>query len=140
MSNVSILFVDDDQEMVDSLARWFRRKGYQTTPTYHPMQCLVAAATHDYHVAVVDVGMPDMNGLELLVELVQLKLYPVVVLSGHNDAGFKAEAIRLGAANYLVKPVSMKDLEDAIKKAIAEFAASPTHAIKNRKRNALRPV
>jgi DNA-binding NtrC family response regulator len=118
MSNnsiASILFVDDDREMVDSFSRWFRRNGYKATPTYHAMHGLMAAANDRYDVAVVDIGMPDMTGLELLAEFVELQFFPIIVLSGHKEPELKSEAKRLGAANYLLKPVWMDQLESAIR-------------------------
>ena len=118
MSNGSILLVDDDREMVDSFSRWFQRKGYQTTPTYHAMQSLMAAATHRYDVAVIDVGMPDMDGLELLKELVQLDLFPVIVLSGLTDKWTMLKALELGAVSYLVKPASMVLIERIIQESM----------------------
>ena len=117
-SNGSILLVDDDQDMVDSFSRWFRRSGYEATPTYHAMHGLMAAAKNRYDVAVVDIGMPDMSGLELLAELIELQLFPVIVLSGHNEPELKSEAMRLGAAEYLLKPASMNELESAIRRVL----------------------
>jgi two-component system KDP operon response regulator KdpE len=119
-SNGSILLVDDDQEMVDSFSRWLRRKGYGTTPTYHGKHSLVEAANNHYDVAIVDIGLPDMTGLDLLAELVQLQLFPVIVLSGKSEPELKSEALRLGAAEYLLKPVSMDRLETEIRKTIFE--------------------
>ncbi len=118
MSNGAILLVDDDREMVDSISNWFRRVGYETTPTYHAFHCLMAAAENQYDVAIVDVGMPDMNGFEVLRELVALQLFPVIVLSGHNGSEFKSRAFQLGALEYLVKPVSLPEVEAVVRKAI----------------------
>ena len=119
MSNGSLLLVDDDREMVDSFSRWFQRKGYQTTPTYHAMQCLMAAATNRYDIAVIDIGMPDMDGLELLKELVQLDLFPVIVLSGLTDQWTMLKALELGAVSYLVKPASMDLMENIIQESMS---------------------
>ncbi|MFT5303188.1 MAG: DNA-binding response OmpR family regulator, partial [Mariniblastus sp.] len=85
MSNGSILLLDDDRELVDSFARWFERKGYEATRSYHPKQSLITAAEHNYDVAVIDTGVADMNGLVLLGELVELKMFPVIVLSGEAN-------------------------------------------------------
>lgn len=117
-SNGSILLVDDDRDMVDSFSRWFRRKGYATTPTYSAMHGLVAASNNRYDVAIVDIGMPDMSGLELLAELNELQLFPVIVLSGHNEPELRSGALRSGAAEYFLKPASMDQLESAIRRVI----------------------
>jgi len=120
MSNGSILLADDDQDMVDSLSRWFRRKGYQTTPTYHPMQSLIAVANNRYDVAVIDIGLPDTNGLELLEELVELDLFPVIVLTGRSNPESEIEAYKRGAYKYMIKPVSMDRIEDAVREALLQ--------------------
>jgi len=127
MAKSSILLVDDDRDMVDSFSRWFKRKGYRTTSTYHPMQCLIAAANQKFDVAVIDIGLPDMNGLELLGELIQLERFPVLVLSGISDPKIQSNAIELGADRFLVKPVSMELLERAIGDAISQshFSSLP---------------
>jgi DNA-binding response OmpR family regulator len=92
-----------------------RRNRYLTTPAYHAMQGLITAANHRYDIAVVDIGMPDMSGLELLAEFIQLQRFPVIVLSGYNNVELKSEAMRLGATKYFLKPTLTKHLESAIR-------------------------
>ncbi len=119
MSNGSKLLVDDDREMVDSFSRWSERKGYETKPNDHPMQSLMMATERKYDVAVIEIGLPDMNGLELLGEPVQLEMFLVIELSGEASSKFQAEALALGAFDYLVKPLKMEELEAVIAKALS---------------------
>lgn len=124
MNHRSILLVDDDREMVDSFSRWLNRRGYRTTPTYHPLQSLMAASKKRFDAAVIDIGLPDMNGIELLDELVALKLFPVIVLSGIPDPHVQSQAIHHGAFRCMIKPTPMEAIELTINEAVSSWAAA----------------
>ena len=117
MSRGSILFVDDDHEMVDSFSRWFRRKGYQTTQTYDVLQSRSAMAEYDFDVAVIDIGLPDSDGFDFLDELVRRAQFPVIVLSGLSNREIESTAIKHGAFRYLLKPAKLGEIEHAIEQA-----------------------
>jgi two-component system KDP operon response regulator KdpE len=119
MSAGSILFVDEDRSLVESLAHWFEEKGYDTVSTFHPLQRLMLAAECKYDVVVIDIGLPEMDGLEVLDELVQRKEFPVIVLSADACPILVSRALEIGAFTFLVKPAALEDLESAIESALS---------------------
>jgi DNA-binding response OmpR family regulator len=119
MSAGSILFVDEDRSLVESLAHWFEEKGYDTASTFHPLQRLMLAAEHECDVIVIDIDLPEMDGLEVLGELVQREMFSVIVHTANACPIFVSRALEIGAVNYLVKPAALEDLEDAIESALS---------------------
>jgi DNA-binding NtrC family response regulator len=124
-AKISLLIVEDDQELLDTLTRWFIRRGYDVTPVRHPRHALSAAAVRSYHAAVLDMTLPEENGLELMSRLqARLADLQVVILSGVADPEREREAVERGAVEYLLKPCSLVRLEGVIQRAIENAPAA----------------
>jgi two-component system response regulator AtoC len=123
MKNVSILIADDDPSLRSFLARFLISKGYITT----------AAASGDEAIAqmkgqptpdlvLLDVMMPGTDGLDVLAHMKKLRPeVPVIILSGVGHIKTVVEAIRLGAADYLLKPFEEEALELTIQNALEKL-------------------
>ena len=110
-----ILIVDDDEPFRLALRNAFLRRGYEVSlaGSADEAQASVREAVPNY--AVVDLKMPGRSGLEVVKELRALPRAPqVVVLTGYGTIGTAVEAIRLGAINYLNKPVDADEIEAAL--------------------------
>ena len=110
-----ILIVDDDEPFRLALRNAFLRRGYEVSlaGSADEAQAAVREAAPQY--AVVDLKMPGRSGLEVVKELRALARAPqVVVLTGYGTIGTAVEAIRLGAINYLNKPVDADEIEAAL--------------------------
>ena len=119
MLNRSMLIVEGDRELLDMLCRRFIRGGFDVTPVHHPRQALQAASFKDFQVAVLDVSLPETNGVALMQKLKrQIADLKVVLLSPHSDPAFEAEALEHGADAYFVKPCRLSELEATIELAI----------------------
>ena len=122
MSEYSLLFVDDDEEMLESFSTWFTRHGFQVTAAGHPRQALAAVSNNDFDVAVLDVTLPEMSGIDLMEQLKGRGDMPFIMLSGHNDPALHADAIGRGAYRFLLKPFSLSRLETFVREAIIDTA------------------
>ena len=115
---VDLLVVDDDQEFRDTLRTRFARHGFEVRSAASGEEALELAALRNFDVAVFDMMMPGMSGLELLR---QFKLRhgecEVVLLTGQGSIETAVEAMKLGAYDYLQKPFPLKDLEAVAIKA-----------------------
>jgi DNA-binding NtrC family response regulator len=113
-----LLVVDDDQEFRDTLRTRFARHGFEVRSAASGEEALELAALRNFDVAIFDMMMPGMSGLELLR---QFKLRhgecEVVLLTGQGSIESAVEAMKLGAYDYLQKPFPLKDLEAVAIKA-----------------------
>lgn len=115
-----VLFVDDDDVFRRTLSRALTRRGCVVRSTGNGIEALELAAAQRPEVALLDLRMPGMSGLELLRSLRALDAQlPVVLLTGHGSVPSAIEAIRAGAFDYLQKPCDAEDVAAALRLAAA---------------------
>ncbi len=109
---LSLLLVEDEADFRDSCARWMKRKGHQVTAVSSGAEALGICETQDFDVALFDMNMPGMSGLELL-QRVQAMDTPmeVIILTGQGTIESAVASMKLGACDFLTKPCSLGDLE-----------------------------
>lgn len=114
-----VLLVDDEQELVSTLAERLSLRDIDADWALCGEEALKMAASKSYDLAVLDMKMPKMNGLQLKAEL--QKLYPrmhFIFLTGHgSEEDFEAGALEAGEDNYLIKPVNIQELVGKINAA-----------------------
>jgi FixJ family two-component response regulator len=124
--NFTVYLVDDDPGVLKALSRLLRARDYDVKPYSSPQLFL---EEHDAAVpgcAVLDVSMPDLDGLELQRALTASagSHRPVVFITGKGDIPTSVRAMKAGAIDFLTKPVKDKDLFEAISRAGARDAQS----------------
>src|SRR5882724_3597186 len=119
----TIFLVDDDAGVLKALSRLLQARGYEVQPFTSPQAFL---ANHDTAIpgcAVLDVSMPDLDGLALQTALTaEDSQRPVIFLTGKGDIPTSVRAMRAGAIDFLIKPVNDDDLLAAIAQAEEEDA------------------
>jgi DNA-binding response OmpR family regulator len=117
-----VLLVDDEEELVVTLAARLSLRDFEADWALRGEDALRLAAETQYDLAVLDMKMPKMNGLQLKAELE--KLYPrmhFIFLTGHgSEEDFEAGASQAGEGYYLIKPVNIQEL---VAKINAAFGA-----------------
>jgi len=114
----AVLLVDDERDFVDLLAQRLSARGFTVRVAYDAEQALALAAGQEPDVAVLDIGLPGMDGLALLAELKRLRpAAEALMLTGASDLGTAVAGMKLGAADYLVKPAPIERLVEAITRA-----------------------
>ena len=106
-----LLIIDDDEMFCHVLNRALTRRGYEVIVAHDAEQALALAAQHLPTMATLDLKLENSSGLKLLPEL--LAISPqcrIVVLTGYSSIATAVEAIKLGAVNYLCKPVDADDV------------------------------
>ena len=117
-SPVDLLIVDDDHDFRHTLARRLERDGFAVQHAADGPAALTLAARREFDVAVVDMRMPGMSGLELLEQFkLQHADCEVIMLTGQGTIESAVNAMKLGAFDYLTKPFPMAELESRIAKA-----------------------
>lgn len=111
-----LLVVEDDRDIADALQRSLLRAGNAVELSRDGRSALRATRLHEYDCIVLDLGLPDIDGTQVLRELRHRKLQtPVVILSARDDTGDRIEGLDLGADDYVVKPFEVDELEARIR-------------------------
>lgn len=112
-----LLIIDDDEMFCHVLNRALARRGYDVIVAHDAEQAMTMAAQHSPTMATLDLKLENSSGLKLLPEL--LATVPqcrIVVLTGYSSIATAVEAIKLGAVNYLCKPVDADDVLTAFER------------------------
>ena len=105
-----LLVVEDDAQLVKALALTLRSRGYDVTTAGTAADALRLAGARRFDVVVLDLGLPDRDGLEVIEEVRRTSAVPIVVLSARRDQRDKVLALDAGADDYLTKPFGMEEL------------------------------
>lgn len=120
----TIFVVDDDDAIRDSLAILLATAGYSAKLYASARAFLERDMSAEPGCLLVDVRMPDMDGLELQDELIKRKVsLPVIVMTGHADVPLAVRAMKAGAVDFLEKPFNRSQLLESIAKAIQRLDA-----------------
>ena len=104
-SNISILVVDDDFNLRQSLSYLLKKAGYSVTVSGDPVEALCILKSGPFDLIFLDLKMPKMDGLALLIDIRKLyKNVPVFILTAHATLNTAIEALRQGASDYFIKP------------------------------------
>jgi len=116
-----ILVVDDEFSVRDSLTRWFRKDGYEVKPAENAAEALKAIEEHPYEVAVVDLKMPGMDGLELQEHIHRADpRTAVIVITAFASVDTAVRALKQGAFDYVTKPVDPDELSHLVSRALEQ--------------------
>ncbi len=119
MSVRRVLIVEDEQGLAAALDSVVRQMGCVTTLCYSGQRALEELGAGGFVAVVLDIGLPDMNGLEVLKRVRQLRQPPpVLIITAHGTLANAVAAKQLGAAEYLVKPLDLHELQTVLRQLI----------------------
>ena len=114
-----VLIVDDEPSSLELLEVYLAEKGYDIVCAVNGRECLQQLDKADPRVIVLDVRLPDMNGLDILREITRRKNPPrVIIVTAFHDMETTIRAMKFGAFDYIPKPIDVDDLEAAIERAV----------------------
>jgi two-component system response regulator MprA len=105
-----VLVVEDDQEIADVLRRTLRQEGHEVRSAGDGEQALAAAAEFMPDLVILDLGLPTLDGVEVLRRLRAEDDVPVLILTARSDLDDRVEGLDTGADDYLVKPFERQEL------------------------------
>ncbi len=105
-----VLVVEDEPALLRALEITLRARGYQVVSSPDGRAALTEAARHPPDAVLLDLGLPDLDGTEVIQRLRAWTAVPVLVLSGRGGSGDKIAALDAGADDYVIKPFSMEEL------------------------------
>jgi FixJ family two-component response regulator len=118
-NNASVCLLDDDLSMLKALDRLLKSEGFKVEKFHHPAAFLSTIGEAPCRVAILDVWMPDMNGLE--VQAILRKDSPetrIIFISGRDDPSVRQTALEAGAFGFLSKPFDDEVLLQLVRKAV----------------------
>jgi two-component system, OmpR family, KDP operon response regulator KdpE len=113
-----ILIVEDQPELVRALRINLRARHYEVLTARTGREALAVAASHPPDAIILDLGLPDIDGTEVIVELRRWCRAPIIVLSGRTSPGDKIGALDVGADDYVTKPFAMAELLARLRAAL----------------------
>jgi two-component system KDP operon response regulator KdpE len=120
-----VLVVDDDAQILRALRINLAARGYEVLTAADGAGALRAAADGHPDVVVLDLGLPDLDGTEVIAGLRGWTQVPIIVLSARTDAGDKVDALDAGADDYVTKPFGMAELLARLRAAVRRATVAP---------------
>ena len=116
---IKLLLVDDEEGYVRVLSNRMGKRNIDVTKALSGTEGIQALRKEDFDVAVVDLKMEDMDGIEVLkVFKKMVPAMPVIMLTGHGSGKAAKEGIESGAFDYLIKPCDLEELVEKIREAV----------------------
>jgi len=107
---MEVLLIEDDEAFAFSLTEYLADRGYQLTAVSEGFKGL-DEARKGYRCILLDLGLPDVDGIQLLPKLKEIAIRaPIIVLTGRDDATTAVEAMKSGAYDYITKPMDLEEL------------------------------
>src|SRR5689334_24371002 len=120
--SASILVVDDEEAIVSSLSSILQDEGYEVSVAKSGAEALKTYMADPPDLMLLDIWMPDMDGLETLRRIREfVPTAQVMVMSGHGSIETAVKAIKLGAYDYIEKPLSLENVTLRVKHALAQY-------------------
>lgn len=105
-----VLVVDDDPQLNRALRINLKARGFEVAVAFGGREALTQAATFGPDLVILDLGLPDLDGVEVIAGLRGWSDVPIIVLSGRTSGGDKVAALDAGADDYVTKPFGMDEL------------------------------
>ncbi|MBK9739109.1 MAG: response regulator [Actinobacteria bacterium] len=114
----TVLLVEDDERLRRALALTLRARGYTVTDVATGREALAEASHRKLDAIVLDLGLPDLDGLEVIRRVRESSALPIVVLSARRDESDKVQALDAGADDYMTKPFGVDELLARLRAAV----------------------
>ena len=117
-----VYIVDDDEAVRDSLSVLLESKAYTVGSFASAPEFLAAAPSLPLGCLIVDIRMPEMDGLELQQRLIERTLdFPMIVITGHGDVPLAVRAMKAGAVDFIEKPFTSEAILDSLQAALQDW-------------------
>ena len=122
MNNPVVLVVEDDAPVRNLITTTLKTHEYKFLTAVNGAEALMMASSHNPDVMFLDLGLPDMDGIEVIRKVRTWSNMPVIVISARSDDADKIEALDAGADDYLTKPFSVEELLARLRVTIRRLA------------------
>ncbi|WP_283675238.1 response regulator transcription factor [Butyricicoccus sp. Marseille-Q5471] len=121
MEQLKILVVDDDHEIVDSIAIFLQADGYAVEKAYNGLEALDIIMTQTVHLLLLDIMMPELDGIKTLLKVRESKNIPIILISAKSEDADKILGLTAGADDYITKPFNPSELVARVKSQLRRY-------------------
>jgi two-component system KDP operon response regulator KdpE len=122
----TILVIEDEEEIRRFLRTSLVAEGYGVVEAVSARRGLIDAASHKPDLIILDLGLPDFDGLEVIPKIRAWSSMPIIVLSARLDEQAKIDALDAGANDYITKPFGVRELFARVRSALRHFTSPAT--------------
>ena len=119
----NILVVDDDKEIVNAIDIYLKKEGYNVLKAYNGKQALEVIEKNEIHLVILDIMMPEKDGIETLEDIRNDKTIPVILLSAKSEDYDKIGGLNAGADDYITKPFNPLELIARVNSNIRRYVS-----------------
>ena len=121
MERLNVLVCDDDTAIVDALEIYLKHENYGVIKAYTGAQALQALAEHEIHLILLDVMMPEMDGLSATIRIREKRNIPIIIISAKSEDTDKIAGLNFGADDYVTKPFNPLELMARVKSQMRRY-------------------
>ena len=121
MDKLTVLVVDDDREIVNSIAIYLENENYSVLKAFDGMQALELLANHEVHLILMDIMMPKMDGIAATLKIREQKNIPIILVSAKSEDADKIIGLTMGADDYIIKPYNPLELVARVKSQLRRY-------------------
>ena len=121
MEKLTVLVVDDDREIVESIAIFLQADGYLVRKAYNGLEALDIVMTENVHLIILDIMMPELDGIKTLLKVRESKNLPIILLSAKSEDADKILGLTAGADDYIKKPFNPSELVARVKSQLRRY-------------------
>ena len=121
-----ILIIDDERPLLETLEMFLTEKGYAVGCAMSASEGLKQCTIFDPHVIILDIRLPDTNGLNVLQELIRNGRKNIIIITAFHDMDITINAVKFGAFDYIPKPIDVEELNRVIDRALKSSSSTRT--------------
>ncbi len=117
----NILVCDDEKDIVSALKIYLAADGYQVFEAYNGMEAIEILKQNEVHLVLMDIMMPEMNGISAMLKLREISNVPVILLTAKSEDTDKILGLTVGADDYVTKPFNPVELQARVKSQLRRY-------------------
>ena len=117
----TILICDDDRDIVSALDIYLTSEGYQTIKAFNGKEAIRAAETHEIHLILMDIMMPQLDGIRATAKLREGSNVPIILLTAKSEDTDKILGLNIGADDYITKPFNPMEVMARVKSQLRRY-------------------
>ncbi len=121
MDQYTVLVVDDDKEIVDSISIFLQNDGHRVIKAYDGLEAMEKLSNNEVHLILLDVMMPKLDGIKALLKIREKRNIPVILVSAKSEDTDKIIGLNMGADDYITKPYNPLELLARVKSQLRRY-------------------
>ena len=116
-----VLVCDDEKDIVSALKIYLTSEGYEVVTAYNGKEAVEKVKEQEFHLILMDIMMPEMDGIQAMVKIRELTNVPVILLTAKSEDTDKVLGLTIGADDYITKPFNPVELQARVKSQIRRY-------------------